>query len=259
MKRLLSIVFSLALGAGILPAQDNADTGVSPDKELSQWEKDFLNLPEDRRNDFKKHVVKSRELFNQKRVFECIEELGKAKAIFPDSPDVENMLGACQVEFRAFDNAMTHFNRAIELEPKSASVLFNIAEILFVTKEWEDAEKAFEELIVAIDAEDKEGRQLMMRRLVEFKLLLTKIKLGKMDEAEKMAERYDHLDDSPYPYYAEAAIAYENEENLQAEMAMARAERIFRNPASIAPWKDTMMEFGYIKSFFGGDLAEEAE
>jgi hypothetical protein len=36
---------------------------------------------------------------------------------------------------------------------------------------------------------------------------------------------------------------------------MARGGRIFQNPAILSPWQDTLMEFGYIKGFFGGDSA----
>lgn len=229
----------------------------APEKVLLAWQKEFLNLPEERRVEFTKHMGKSRELFGQKRVFECIEELDKAQAIFADSPDIENLLGACQVEFRSFDKAMKHFDKANALQPGEQSIQFNIAELFFVTKQWEAAEEALAALVERTKQDDSKGQNKMMQRLVEFKLMLTRIKLGKMEEAESMAARYDHLDDSPFSYFAEAALAYESEDEVSAEMAMARAGRIFKDPAIISPWQDTMMEFGYMKSFFGGDLPEE--
>ncbi|MEP4079369.1 tetratricopeptide repeat protein [Haloferula sp.] len=256
MRPHLLFLFTAGLCLSGINAQTNDET-KAPAREMLSWEKEFLNLPEERRTEFGNHVTKSRELFGQKRVFECIEELGKAEAIFADSPDVENLLGACQVEFRSFDTAMEHFNRANELQPGAPSIQFNIAEILFVTKKWEEAEEALIPLVEKAKAEEKEGKANAMARLVEFKLMLTKIKLGKMEEAKTMSELYDHLDDSPYHYYAEAAIAYQNGDEIEAEKAMARASRVFRNPATISPWQDTMMEFGYMKSFFGGDLPEE--
>jgi hypothetical protein len=36
------------------------------------------------------------------------------------------------------------------------------------------------------------------------------------------------------------------------------AGRVFANPAVIAPWQDTLIEFGYIESFYGG-LSKEKE
>lgn len=221
-----------------------------------KWEQDYLNLPEDRRVKFAEHLTKARELFQQKRIFETVEEIKNAESIFADAPDLENMAGACQVEFRAFDKAMEHFQRANALSPNNPNVLFNIAEVHFVQKQWKDAERYFER-IMPMMKDDK--AQMQMSRLVEFKLMLCKIKLGNLDAAKEIAGRHDHLDDSPFPYYAEAALAFQDGDEVKAEIALARAGRIFQNPAMIAPWKDTLMEFGYIKSFYGGDIGEATE
>jgi len=223
-------------------------------KDLLKWEQDYLNLPEDRRTKFGEHITKARELFQQKRIFETVEELKNAESIFSDSPDVENMFGACQVEFRSFDKAMEHFEKANALAPNNPNVLFNIAEVHFVTKQWKDCERYLERILPMM--EENPG-QMQMSRLVEFKLLLCKIKLEDMKAAKEIAGRHDHLDDSPFPYYAEAALAFQGGEDVKAEISLARAGRIFRNPALIAPWKDTLMEFGYIKSFYGGDMSDE--
>ena len=37
------------------------------------------------------------------------------------------------------------------------------------------------------------------------------------------------------------------------------ANRIFQDPNILAPWQDTLVEYGYIKSFYGGDGSQEAE
>jgi hypothetical protein len=58
-------------------------------------------------------------------------------------------------------------------------------------------------------------------------------------------------DDSPFYYYAQAALAYESKNTLKAEEWLAIASRVFRNPAALASWQDTLIEFGYIKSFYG--------
>jgi hypothetical protein len=71
-----------------------------------------------------------------------------------------------------------------------------------------------------------------------------------------LAEKYDFLDDSPFHYYAKAALAYEAEDLLKAEEWLAVAARIFQDPNILAPWQDTLVEYGYIKSFYGDDAAE---
>ncbi|BCX50381.1 hypothetical protein HAHE_42890 [Haloferula helveola] len=247
MKFLLAPLLVITCSS-LMPASAQDDRNAK----LAPWQQDYLNLPQDRREEFKKHLSKASELFKQKRIFETIDELNAAENIFDDSPEVETLYGACQVEFRAFDKAMEHFERANALTPGNGSVLFNIGEVYFVQKRWDDAQKAFERVLLLLDADD----QFAMTRLTQFKILLCMIKLGKPDEARKLVDKYDILDDSPYPYYAEAAMAYHDGDELKAEAALARAARIFRQEAILAPWKDTLMEFGYIKSFYGGDIEE---
>ena len=88
---------------------------------------------------------------------------------------------------------------------------------------------------------------------MEFKILLCKKKLGLDDDVLILADKYDYLDDSPYYYYCKAALAYEEENLIEAEQWLARAKRIFRDPNVLAPWQDTLVEYGYIKSFYGED------
>ncbi|MFN9026331.1 MAG: hypothetical protein ACK5VX_09105, partial [Akkermansiaceae bacterium] len=93
-------------------------------------------------------------------------------------------------------------------------------------------------------------------RLAEFKLLLCKKKLGLNKEALILADKYNYQDDSPYYYYAKAALAFDDKDLVAAEKWMGRAARIFRDPRILSPWQDTMMEYGYIKGFLGGQEEE---
>ena len=96
-----------------------------------------------------------------------------------------------------------------------------------------------------------------LSRLAEFKIMLCKKKLGKDAEVKALAEKYDFLDDSPYYYYAQAALAYDEKDLTKAEEWLARANRIFNDNNLIAPWQDTMVEYGYIKSFYGSDAEDD--
>lgn len=247
MKRFL-FRLTLVLILPFAPVSAEEENGEAA-ADLAPWQQAFLNLPQEDRERYALLVRDARELFQQKRIFETIEKLRDAETIFDKSPDVQNLLGACQVEFRAFDKARAHFERAAELAPGNPSVMFNIAELAFVSREWQRAEELLSEVLEQLEGE--EG-QIQMNRLIEFKLLLTKLKLGKEEQAREMAGKYDLFDDTPYPYYALAAIHFHEDERRAAQAELARAERIFRNPAILAPWQDTMMEFGYVRSFFGG-------
>ena len=224
----------------------------APKTELRAYEQEFSNLPKEKREEFIKKLAEAQRLFAQKRVFESINVANEAAAIFKNQTDLQVLLGACQVEFRNFDKAMEHFKEADKLTPGATNILFNIAELNFVTKDWAASEKNFEK-VLSLTSKSTISSDFQLARLAEFKLLLSKLKLGKKDEAVKLSKKYDYLDDSPYPYFAEAAILFSEDREIEAEGAMARGARIFSNSDLISSWRDTMMEFGYIKGFFGGD------
>jgi len=252
MKHFLLIPL-LALASAPLPlfAQKTAPKDLKdivPAIELPGM-KEFTNLPEESRKQFTKNLEEAAKYFQQKRVFESLDEVAKATAIFANSPALLNIKGACYVEFRDFEKARVCFTKALELQPGVPTVIFNLAEVEFCSQQWKAALDRFTSLLPKIPEKD-----LAMRRLIEFKILLCKIKVGKLDEAREMAVKYDFLDDSPYHYYANAVLEFQKKNTVKAEEWLAIASRIFRDPATLSPWQDTMIEYGYIKSFYGGDL-----
>jgi tetratricopeptide (TPR) repeat protein len=250
MKRLilLFLVFTTALYAqSSKPAEKNVD-GLSPSQ------REFSNLPEAKRDEFIKHYQDAVKFFTEKRVFETLEALHEAEKIFPKSVELYNLRGSCYVEMRIFDKANVAFSKALEISPNNLSLKFNIAECLFVNKQWQESHDKFQELLKLLPPNAND-----IARLSEFKLFLCKKKLGLEKEAMILADKYDYQDDSPYYYYTKAALAFEKNDLPDAEKWMLRAARIFRDPNVLSPWQDTMMEYGYIKGFFGGQEEVEKE
>jgi tetratricopeptide (TPR) repeat protein len=227
-----------------LSAQDE-----NAEPKILEWQREFENLDPTTRQQVSQMLVNANALYRQKRVFEALNALHELEDVFANLPDLHNLKGACYVEFRDFARAREEFTRAGELSPDNPDILFNLAELSFVTHQWPAAERAFSNVLSLTPEANK-----TMARLVEFKLLLIKIKLGKEEEVKQLAAKYDHSDDSPFHYYAEAALAYREDDTDAAERWLRTAQRIFRNPETLTPWMDTLVEYGYIKSFYGGDL-----
>ncbi len=248
----LNTIIALLIAAlpftAVAQTADNSPSAPEKLDELKPNQRAFLNLPEEERIKFVKHIREADRLFKQQRVLETLEQLHEAQKVFTDSPEIYNLRGSCYVEMRAFDKALQEFNKALDLSPKNQSITFNLGEVYFVTGQWQKAIDTFNAVLEMIP----EGN-ISMSRLVEFKILLCNLKLDKNEEAKAMAEKYDYLDDSPYHYYAKATMAYENGKATEAEQWLARANRIFRHAAIIAPWRDTLIEYGYIKSLYGND------
>lgn len=230
-----------------------AETKPSADKvELLSNQKAFLNLPEETRKTFIKHLSEADRVFQQKRIVEALAALDKAAAIFNDSPEIYNLRGSCYMEMRAFDKALAAFLKAADYAKDNPSLAFNIGEVYFVTKQWQKSLESFQKVL-----KNTPGDNIALVRLIEFKILLCLKKLDQKDEVTILAEKYDFLDDSPFYYYAKAIIAYDKNDRVKAEEWLAIAGRIFKDSKITAPWQDTLVEYGYIKSFYGDDAAAD--
>ena len=242
-------------------AQNTESEDVVP-----QWQKDFEALGTAKQASYRDKLKEAGRLFNQKRIIEALNELADAQRIFPNEPGALNLVGACHVEFRNFSKARAAFEEALKLQDDYVrsikvlngeararkikpvlNILFNLVEMDFVTSQWADCAGRIEGLLPDMDPSD-----LTMIRLLEFKYLLCKLKLGNTDEARTLAKKYDFRDDYPYYYYANAALAYHDENEAEAERWRASARRVFRRPSTLAAWEDTMIEIGFVKSFYGG-------
>jgi tetratricopeptide (TPR) repeat protein len=246
----VALLFLICLAASA-PAQVVVPSDEKSKKvtELTATQKEFTNLPEQQRRDFFKHINEAERLFNQKRIFECMSEVRESSKIFNKSSEVFNLLGSCYVEFRDFDKARELFSKANQISPNQASILFNIGEMEFVTHNWKSCLEKMNQTIKLLPKQD-----VITRRLVEFKIMLCHIALGDQEEANKMAERYDPLeDDSPYYYYAQASLCYRDKEIVKAEEWYQIANRVYQNSGMLSAWQDTLIEFGYIASFYGGN------
>lgn len=244
MRLFIFFIIATFVVVPMLSGQGNTRTNV---EKLPPYQRAFANLPLNKRTDFIKHQREAARLYSEKRIIESLESLKLAEKVFDQSPDLHNLRGSCYVEFRAFDKAMTSYRKALSIAEGNILIMFNIAEVYFVTRQWQQAHDKFDALIRQVPEEN-----VGLVRISEFKLMLCKLKLGKKQDAEILAMKYDYRDDTPFYYFAMASLAFEKEENTEAERWIARAGRIFRNPAIIDPWRDTLAEYGYIKSSLGG-------
>ena len=234
------------------PSEDTAEAPAQPEK--PQYVKDLQGLTKEQGQKYREHFLRADYLFKQKRIFECLEEIEEIHKIYDNNPSSLNLKGACYVEFRSFDKARIAFAKASKNNPDSFNVRFNLAEIEFVTKNYKEALKMLKELA----KEGSENKALAsMLPLVNFKILLCMLKLDDEAGARAIVAKTDFLDDSPLFYYGTAALEYFADKGSEAEVWLARAGRIFSNKNIIAPWQDTLIEFGYIESFYGGDLEIE--
>jgi len=246
-----SLLFSVAQDAPAPAEAKPAEPEKKAEIKKPQYLIDLENLTDEETRAYGEHFYRANTLFKQKRIFECLEELQELHNIYGKNPASLNLKGACYVEFRAFEKARIAFAKASKASPDNFNVRFNLAEIEFVSQNFEEALIQFETLL-AEARETKKGGDMFP--ILEFKTFLCRLKTGNEKGAREILDTVSFLDDSPLFYYGNAALAYHADKGAKAEEWLARCSRIFRNPDLLAPWQDTLIEFGYIKSFYGGDL-----
>ena len=281
----LTLLSALALSIPSLLAQDAkplADTRTSDDVLLvpsvatnendsnvpETYKKainDFSNLPEAQRLQFLKKRQEAGILFQNKRIIEALEAIRELNAIFEQDPQIMNLRGACFVELRDFPNATAEFQKSMAITGPNVNVLFNIGEVAFVSKNWQESLKFFTQTLALTS--DKAAE---MVAIIELKLMLTHISLAKdtnLSADERSAHEAkvleysklrDFLDDSPYFYYATAALHFSKDDKTSGQASLQKARRVYAdNQQALASWEDTFTEFGYITSYYGDKETEE--
>ncbi|MGJ8677882.1 MAG: tetratricopeptide repeat protein [Akkermansiaceae bacterium] len=212
------------------------------------WQ-EFANLPEETRKEFEEGLIKTQNLIKQKRTIDALQKTFDLENIYPNHPAVLHSRAACYVELRAFDKAKAIYTQLIETFPGNLSVLFNISELEFVSKNWQAAHDQFSNIV-----ESQEDGDNQLVQLSKFKIFLCKLKLGNIEEAAKMQEEFTKWDNTPFYYFAKAAIFYNDNNSREAEKTLKNCYFVWNNSPILAPWKDTMMEAGYIPNVFSGDF-----
>lgn len=250
-NKMLALLALSGVFSGVGFAQDQE---VEKKEDVREWVVKFGNLSEEKRKNYSEARIKARQFFSQKRTFESLEQIHKASAIFDEDPTIWNLKGSCYVEFRTFEKARKSFQKALELEPGNTGVLFNLAEMDYVTKNWQDCATKMLELVEKIDNSvdgELEGSALILHRLALFKIVLCHVKLEKKDEAMKLAqEKWDDFDDTPFTYYTKAAFDFADGNEEEGRLWINSAIRVFGGISNVASWQDTLIEAGLLESFF---------
>ena len=202
----------------------------------------FLKLPEERQRAFKTTYLAADVAFKADKIEESLVKLAEAEGIFAEDAQLHNLRGACLTEKKLYGQAAESFRKAARLEPGNPGARFNIAEMHFVQEEWAEAEKAF----TALRPELAGGNQ-DLARLVDLKLVICHSKLGQVDRAAVLTAGQAADVDTPFPYYANAVMEFEKKDAVAAGGLLAEAALRHPGQEKLAPWRDTMVEAGYLK------------
>lgn len=195
-----------------------------------------------RQREFSKLLESARKSFETHDIQSALAALEEADGLYEARPDVLTLRGSCQVELRDFEKALADFSQALEKMPENASIHFNIGEVQFVTKRWDDAIQSFNR---AKDRLVPESAALL--QLINFKLMLCEAGRGNREAFEAKADANSKVQGTLLSEYTKVARAYHSQDDAAAKEALKAVSGLFSDAETRAPWDDALTEFGYIR------------
>jgi Tfp pilus assembly protein PilF len=119
---------------------------------------------------------------------------------------------------------------------------FNLTEMNFCKGQFVEAERGFRQLM------NTTGLNNDNKALMNFKILICRLKQNDESGAREILKAWDYLDDHPCFYFGNAAIHFNKAEEKKARKWLNAAKKIY-SPAQISLYTDSLIESGWIDNF----------
>lgn len=119
-----------------------------------------------------------------------------AEKLDANNPETANLFGVVASKKKDYAEAVSQFNRAITEDPKFYTAKFNLADVLMLRGDYEQARSILADLS-QIDPKSE---------IVQFKFALSYVLANQTDEASSFIDEMDFPGKTPAYYYARAAV-----------------------------------------------------
>lgn len=194
-----------------------------------------------RQHEFSKLLESARKSFDTHDIRAALTALEEAGDLYEAHPDLLNLRGSCHVELRDFEEALTDFSQALKKMPNSPAIHFNIGEVHFVSKRWDDAIQSFNQAKDRLAPESE-----TLRQLIDFKLMLCEAGRGNRIEFEARVNANSQVQGTILSEYTKVVRAFQAEDDAAVSEAFKTISELFPKAEFRAPWNDTLTEFGYV-------------
>ncbi len=173
---------------------------------------------------------------------QALKELGALDARQPDLAASQNLRGVILMRQGIYDKAEAALLEAARIDPKFWNARFNLAEIPFLQKNWEEARNRFQKLLSSSQSDlASEATQL-----VQYKILLTYLLEGKENMVDSILAKLELSSDTPAVQYVKAAVALQHKNDKEAKDWMAVAEKNF-SPQLNKLFVESFYEVGWLE------------
>ena len=174
------------------------------------------------------------QLMGQKQFDGALAKVNAALQIDPRSLEAYRLRGNIYASQKKWDLAMKDYLTGVQLDPTNLSIKFNVAELNFMQKRYEEARPGF--LALQHDAD--------MGDLSAYKVFLCDLFGGHPDVAAKELDAFNQVGSNPSYYFANAAWALHEEKDDDARGWLASAAHIYP-PGKFKIYSASLLELGY--------------
>jgi len=211
------------------------------------------NLPKKKKEKLKKLADKSSIYLSQKRTSEAMRACYDAQQILENVPSVLNSLAACYITYKDYESAKKLYKEALTYSPLNPGLNFNIGEMDFITHNFEQSLKQFQQTKTL-----SQGSLGNLEGLLDFKIALCHLALSKNKDTDhqtikdhkKAFENYFTSSQknqySPEYFILQATKKYDAGNITEANKLVNHANKVFQGTGKLIPWLDTIEEYGYL-------------
>jgi Tfp pilus assembly protein PilF len=174
-------------------------------------------------------------LLEQKRLDEALQKVNAAIQADPKNPDAYSLRGGIYAEKKLWDQAEKDYQTALQLDEKNAQMKFDLAEIRFMQKKYDDARPGF----VAL------GQDPNMGDLAAYKVFLCDLFGGHEDVAKKELDAFNEVGSKAPYYFANASWLLYHQKTEEARGWLMSAANIYV-PDKFRLYAASLIDLGYM-------------
>jgi tetratricopeptide (TPR) repeat protein len=154
----------------------------------------------DAKNDAKKNydaiVSKAARDLKDGKLADAAADANQAAKLDANNPETANLFGIVATKKKDYPEAISQFNRALTTDPKFYTAKFNLADVLMLQGNYDQARSILEDLR-QVDPQSE---------VVQFKVALSYVLANQTDKASALIDVMDFPGKTPAYYYARAAV-----------------------------------------------------
>ena len=175
------------------------------------------------------------EALQDKQIDEALAKVNTVIQLAPQNVDGYGLRGGIYAEQKDWEKAIQDYQKILQLDPNNAQAKFNMAEIAFLQKKYDEARPGF----IAMEKDPNLGE------LATYKVFLCDLFGGQADTAARELQAFEQVGSGASYYFAEAASSLYQKKPEDARGWLTSAANIY-SPAKFKLYSASLFDLGYL-------------